>query len=140
MALAYADGNRSSDIATADPMTPAYQYVFLACGGAVIAASLGVLARLNLYYLMGLVPLFPTFALMAHVLAAVGGNDTGLRMTVAFGLYALLPYAGYLGSILWLSHVMAPLASIAVGLCVWCVTAFALIWAWNAGWLPGRVV
>ncbi|RTL73088.1 MAG: hypothetical protein EKK41_01330 [Hyphomicrobiales bacterium] len=139
MALAHAGGMRDTHVATAD-MNPAIHYILLACGGAMIAASLGVLARLNLYYLMGLVPLFPTFALMAHVLAAASGNDTGLRMAAAFGLYALLPYACYLGSILWLSHAMPPLASIAVGLCAWFVTAFALIWAWNAGWLPGRVV
>lgn len=121
-------------------MNPAFHYLLLATGGAALAASLGLLARLNLYYLMGLVPLFPTFALMAHTIAATSGNEVGLRMTCAFGLYSLIPYASYLGSILWLSQSIPPLLSILIGLVAWFVAAFALIWAWNAGFLPGRVV
>ncbi len=119
-------------------MSPHFHYALLAVAGAAIATSLGVLARLNLYYLMGLVPLFPTFALMAHTIAATTGNEVGLRMAATFGLYSLIPYAAYLGSIVFLARAIAPVASIVIGLVAWFAAAFVLIWAWNAGLLPGR--
>jgi membrane protein GlpM len=114
-------------------------YAALGVIGAVIAMSLAYLARLNLYFMMGLVPLFPAFALMAHTMLATGGNVAGLRMAAAFGLYALIPYATYLTSIVVLSHVMPPIASVAIGLLGWFATATVLVMAWNAGLLPGRL-
>lgn len=113
---------------------------FLALGviGATVAISLAVLARLELYYLMGLVPLFPAFALMAHTLLASGGNIVGLRMAAAFGLYSLLPYAIYLSTLLLLSHVTSPGLSVLLGLVGWLLAASLLVFAWNAGMLPGR--
>lgn len=114
-------------------------YATLGVIGGVVAMSLAYLARLNLYFLMGLVPLFPAFALMAHTLLASGGNVAGLRMAAAFGLYSLIPYATYLSSIVFLSHVMPALAAIALGIVGWFGTATLLVMAWNAGLLPGRI-
>jgi membrane protein GlpM len=114
-------------------------YAALGVVGAGVAMSLAYLARLNLYFMMGLVPLFPAFALMGHTILAYEGNVAGLRMAAAFGLYALIPYAVYLSSIVLLSHVMPALGAVAVGLLGWFVTATLLVMAWNAGLLPGRV-
>jgi len=114
-------------------------YAALGVVGAVVAMSLAYLARLNLYFLMGLVPLFPAFALMAHTVLATGGNVAGLRMAAAFGLYALIPYATYLSAIVFLSHVLPPVAAILIGLVGWFIAATLLVMAWNAGMLPGRL-
>lgn len=114
-------------------------YATLGVIGAVVAMSLAYLARLNLYFLMGLVPLFPAFALMAHTMLAHGGNVAGLRMAAAFGLYSLIPYATYLSSIVFLSHVLPPLVAIGLGIVGWFATATLLVMAWNAGLLPGRI-
>lgn len=113
-------------------------YVVLGAVGAAVAVSLALLARLNLYYLMGLVPLFPAFALMAHAMLASNGNVVGLRMAAAFGLYALIPYATYLSTLLLLSHALSPGLAVALGLVGWFATALLLVFAWNAGLLPGR--
>lgn len=114
-------------------------YATLGVVGGVVAMSLAYLARLNLYFMMGLVPLFPAFALMAHTLLAYEGNVVGLRVAAAFGLYSLIPYATYLSSIVFLSHVMPALAAIALGLVGWFAMATLLVMAWNAGLLPGRL-
>lgn len=76
---------------------------------------------------------------MAHTLLAYEGNVTGLRVATAFGLYSLIPYATYLSSIVFLSHVLPPLGAIALGVAGWFGTATLLVLAWNAGLLPGRV-
>lgn len=114
-------------------------YLTIATIGAVVAASLAVLARLNLYYLMGLVPLFPAFALIAHATAAASGETVNMRTAAIFGLYALIPYASYLLAIIALSHAWPAPVAILAGLVAWFAIAFALVTAWNAGLLPGRV-
>ena len=54
--------------------------------GLVIKAALGalvvligVLAKTKNYYIAGLIPLFPTFALIAHYIVASGGTETATR-------------------------------------------------------------
>lgn len=113
-------------------------YLTVATIGALVATSLAVLARLNLYYLMGLVPLFPAFALIAHVTAATSGQAINMRIAAIFGLYALIPYACYLIAIITLSHTWSASMAIALGLVAWFAIAFGLVTAWNAGLLPGR--
>lgn len=113
-------------------------YLTVAAIGAGVATSLAVLARLNLYYLMGLVPLFPAFALIAHVTAAASGETINMRIAAVFGLYALIPYACYLIAIIALSHTWSAPLAIGLGLVAWFAIAFGLVTAWNAGVLPGR--
>ena len=114
-------------------------YVMVAVIGATVATGLAVLARLNLYYLMGLVPLFPAFALIAHITAAASGATINMRTAAIFGLYALVPYASYLIAIVTLSHTWSAPIAIGLGLVAWFAIAFGLVAAWNAGLLPGRV-
>jgi len=113
-------------------------YVAIALLGASVSTLLGILARYNVHYLMGLVPLFPAFALMAHVMAVNSGNAAGLKAAATFGLYALLPYACYLGCVLLLTRLLPPLLAIALGIVAWIIIAALLVTAWRSGMLPGK--
>lgn len=37
--------------------------------GALVVVLIGILAKTKNYYIAGLIPLFPTFALIAHILS-----------------------------------------------------------------------
>ena len=112
-------------------------YAALGLIGAALAVTLGVLARYNVHFLMGLVPLFPAFAILAHVLAVNSDGTEGLRSAAGFGLYALCPYAGYLLAVVFLSRHVGDYTAIMIGICIWIVIAIALVSAWRSGVLPG---
>jgi membrane protein GlpM len=106
--------------------------LFLKCMlGAAAVLVIALLSRTKNFYVAGLVPLFPTFALIAHYIigAERGAND--LRMTALFGLWSLIPYAVYLLTVYWLS-VLFPLATtLALATAAWTVAASALLFAWS---------
>ena len=104
--------------------------VFKAALGAAVVLLLAVLAKTKNYYIAGLVPLFPTFALIAHYIVGSQRSGADLQKTALFGLWSLFPYAGYLlavyfGSVRW------PLAvTLGVATAVWVLMALAMIVLW----------
>jgi membrane protein GlpM len=112
-------------------------YAILALAGAAISTLLGVLARQGHYFLIGLVPLFPTFAIIGHLLAANAANTVGLRVAATFGLYSLLPYGCYLLATIICLRYWSAYLSIIIGICAWFVVAFVLVYCWNRSILPG---
>jgi membrane protein GlpM len=78
--------------------------LFLKCAlGAVAVLIIALLSRTRNFYIAGLVPLFPTLALIAHYLIGTERSANDLRMTALFGLWSLIPYAVYLLTVYWLS-------------------------------------
>ena len=67
--------------------------------GALVVLLIGVLAKTKNYYIAGLIPLFPTFALIAHYIVA-SERGIELRATIVFGMRSIIPYFIYLLS-LW---------------------------------------
>ena len=77
--------------------------------GLVIKAALGALVVVLIgfaagetknYYIAGLIPLFPTFALIAHYIVASERGIEALRTTIVFSMWSIIPYFVYLVS-LW---------------------------------------
>ena len=68
--------------------------------GALMVLLIGVLSRTRNYYIAGLLPLFPTFALMAHYIVGSERSIADLKATIVFGMWAVLPYLAYLASLL----------------------------------------
>ena len=87
--------------------------------GALVVVLIGVLAKTKNYAIAGLVPLFPTFALIAHYIVASERGIEALRATIVFGMWSILPYFIYLLS-LWYFN----------GSC-------ACRWRWQARWDAG---
>ncbi|MGP2543423.1 GlpM family protein [Yersinia sp. 2541 StPb PI] len=99
--------------------------------GAIVVVLIGLLSRTRNYYIAGLIPLFPTFALIAHYIVGHERNIEALRITITFGLWAIIPYFIYLISLYFLiDYLRLPLALTAAVLC-WAIAAWILIAAWN---------
>lgn len=99
--------------------------------GAAAVVLISLLSRSRNFVLAGLVPLFPMFALIAHYVVGTERSTAQLRETVLFGLWALLPYAVYLGAVYVLAGRMALAPALVVAVLLWCVAALALIGAWQ---------
>lgn len=60
---------------------------------------ISILSKSKAFYIAGLVPLFPTFALIAHVIVYQQKGAEALQKTALFGLWSLIPYAIYLAAV-----------------------------------------
>ena len=67
--------------------------------GAAVVVILAALAKTRNYYIAGLVPLFPTFALIAHYIVGKGRSLDDLKTTILFGMWSIIPYFVYLSLI-----------------------------------------
>ncbi|WP_024557103.1 GlpM family protein [Franconibacter pulveris 1160] len=99
--------------------------------GVLVVVLIGILAKTKNYYIAGLIPLFPTFALIAHYIVVTERGVEALRATVIFGMWSIIPYFIYLAS-LWVFSAMmrAPLA-LACAVTLWCLSAWLLIALWT---------
>lgn len=94
--------------------------------GAAAVLAIALLSKSRNFVIAGLVPLFPTFALIAHAIVGSERGSEDLRQTALFGLCALLPYAVYLAAVYFLCPRL-PL--------VWTLSAATLAWVVSAGLL-----
>ncbi|KAA9001782.1 GlpM family protein [Affinibrenneria salicis] len=99
--------------------------------GAGIVILISLIAKTRNYYIAGLVPLFPTFALIAHYIV---GNERGieaLRTTLIFSMWSIVPYLVYLITLYGFTFMMRlPQALFAAVVC-WSISAALLIKVWT---------
>jgi membrane protein GlpM len=99
--------------------------------GALAVLLIALLSRSKSFFVAGLVPLFPTFALIAH---AIVGGERGmaeLRTTALFGLWSLAPYGIYLLMVYWLSLRCSLTVTLASATVAWLGAASVLLLAWT---------
>ncbi len=105
--------------------------LILKCGvGALAVLVIALLSRSKSFYIAGLVPLFPTFALIAHYIVGTERAAADLRTTALFGLWSLVPYAIYLLAVYWLSTRYALATTLLLATAAWTVGAILLLLAW----------
>ncbi|SFG48691.1 GlpM family protein [Neptunomonas qingdaonensis] len=105
--------------------------LFLKCLlGAAAVLLIALLSKNKSFFIAGLVPLFPTFALIAHYIVGVERTMEDLRVTALFGLYSLIPYAGYLVSVYFLSYKYSLFWTLSVATVIWLAFAFILLLGW----------
>ena len=80
--------------------------VIKAALGALVVLLIGVLAKTKNYYIAGLIPLFPTFALIAHYIVASERGIEALRATIIFSMWSIIPYFVYLVSLWYFTGMM----------------------------------
>lgn len=99
--------------------------------GALAVLVIALLSKTRNFYIAGLVPLFPTFALIAHYVVGSERSPQDLRTTALFGLLSLGPYALYLGTVWWLS-VRLPLPwTLGLATLAWVLGAAVLLGWWT---------
>nr|WP_024967682.1 GlpM family protein [Pantoea sp. IMH] len=98
--------------------------------GALVVVLIGILSKTRNYYIAGLLPLFPTFALIAHYIVASERGVDALRTTIIFGMWAIVPYFIYLLSLWYFVGMMRLSWALASGVACWCLAAWLLITLW----------
>ena len=106
--------------------------LFLKCMlGAGVVLIISILSKSNAFYIAGLVPLFPTFALIAHVIVFQQKGAEALQKTALFGLWSLIPYAIYLIAVYVLATRMSMWSCLGLATLCWVVAAAGLIYGWQ---------
>ena len=106
--------------------------LFLKCLlGAAAVLVIALLSKSRSFFVAGLVPLFPTFALIAHYIVGSERSPADLRTTALFGLWSLIPYALYLLIVYWLSVRTSLTATLLLATAGWIVAAAILLFAWT---------
>ena len=98
--------------------------------GAAVVLILAALAKTRNYYIAGLVPLFPTFALIAHYIVGKGRTVADLKTTILFGMWSIIPYFVYLATLYVLVDRLRLEASLAVAALAWLMAATVLVSVW----------
>lgn len=106
--------------------------------GALAVLVIALLSRSRSFFIAGLVPLFPTFALIAHYIVGTERAPRDLQATALFGLWSLAPYAVYLLAVYWLSVRLPLAATLLLATAAWGVAAALLLLAWYRAY-PGGV-
>ncbi|MDY6449474.1 GlpM family protein [Acinetobacter faecalis] len=106
--------------------------LFLKCVlGAAVVLIIAVLSKSKAFYIAGLVPLFPTFALIAHVIVSQQQGAEALQKTALFGLWSLIPYFIYLFMVYVLATKMSMWSCLGLATLCWVVAAAGLIYGWQ---------
>jgi membrane protein GlpM len=100
--------------------------------GAVLVVLITLIARTRNYYVAGLLPLFPIFALVAHATVGSELGPAALRTTAVFGLWSLLPYAAYLITVHQLAGRFGLGVTLISAIGVWLLSAAALVLLWSS--------
>ena len=98
--------------------------------GAGVVIILAMLAKTKNYYIAGLVPLFPTFALIAHYIVGKSRSVDDLKTTIVFGMWSIIPYFVYLAALYILVDRMRLEASLALAAVAWLMAATVLVSVW----------
>lgn len=106
--------------------------LFLKCMlGAGVVLIISILSKSKAFYIAGLVPLFPTFALIAHVIVYQQKGAEALQKTALFGLWSLIPYAIYLIAVYVLATRLSMWSCLGLATLCWVVAAAGLIYGWQ---------
>ncbi|MDO7207831.1 GlpM family protein [Acinetobacter nosocomialis] len=106
--------------------------LFLKCMlGAGVVLIISILSKSKAFYIAGLVPLFPTFALIAHVIVFQQKGAEALQKTALFGLWSLIPYAIYLVAVYMLATRVSMWSCLGLATLCWVVAAAGLMYGWQ---------
>jgi membrane protein GlpM len=99
--------------------------------GAGVVLIISILSKSKAFYIAGLVPLFPTFALIAHVIVFQQKGAEALQKTALFGLWSLIPYAIYLVAVYMLATRVSMWSCLGLATLCWVIAAAGLIYGWQ---------
>jgi membrane protein GlpM len=102
-----------------------------AAAGAGVVILIQLISRTRSYYIAGLVPLFPTFALITHYVVGVERTVGELRKTILLGMWALIPYFVYLATLYILAGRVRLSYALGGATVCWLAAAAMLVFVWQ---------
>lgn len=106
--------------------------------GAAVSIGIHLAAASRFFFIAGLLPLFPAFALLAHWSVGSARSTADLKLCIIFTMLSLLPYLVYLLSMLYCIDHYTLGRSLMISSLLWLVAAALLIIAWQQ-FGPGAV-
>ncbi|NBO19178.1 MAG: hypothetical protein EBV03_08155 [Proteobacteria bacterium] len=107
------------------------EWFIKASAGAIVVVIVSLFARSKNFYIAGLVPLFPTFTLIAHYTVGIARTPLELKETVLFSMWGVIPYFLYLLVMYTLADKVKMETALTAGIGVWLAAAGVLIMVWN---------
>ncbi len=99
--------------------------------GIVLVVVMSALARTEHSWLNGLIPLFPTFALIGQTTTWLSRGDAAAQEVALVGFFALIPYFAYLAAVYWLSASLGFPRAAAIGIGAWTAISCIIVY-WRA--------
>ncbi len=99
--------------------------------GAGLVITIDFVSKSDNFYLAGLIPLIPSFSLIAHIIVGTTRTESDLRTTILFGALSLLPFLGYLLILYFLCNRLKLFSAITIALFGWLTLAGLLIVFWK---------
>ncbi len=99
--------------------------------GAITVLIVQLFAQSKSFYIAGLAPLFPAFALISYYIVGTQRNTSDLRETILFSIFSLVPYLLYLISLYFLVGKYKLVTSLMGATIVWFIFAGILIMIWD---------
>jgi len=94
---------------------------------AIFVIVVSLLMGTDVYFLAGLLTLFPSFTLIAHYITGTTGTTLQLKNVVVFGMWSIIPYFSYLATVYFLCDKTNIYLSLGGGLLVWFIFAGLLV-------------
>lgn len=99
-----------------------------ALAGALIVVALSLLAESKrFFFLAGLVPLFPTFALIGQILVYRQQGETAVKEIALVGIYSLFPYLVFLLGIYFLTEKLGYPKACIISVALWLISALPIV-------------
>lgn len=99
--------------------------------GSFIVLIIVFLSKTDNYYIAGLIPLFPSFGILAQIIVYNEKGIEALKETILFGMFSIIPYLLYLLGIYYTIDLYGFFISIIVGIVLWTLSAIILIKNWD---------
>ncbi|WP_230369364.1 GlpM family protein [Paludibacterium denitrificans] len=94
--------------------------------GALVVLLISLLSRSRNYVVAGLLPLFPTFALIAHYIVGSERGVPALKLTLLFGMWGMVPYFIYLLSLYLLLDRLRLVYALGAATLAWVLAALVI--------------
>ena len=96
--------------------------------GVAIVVAMSLLARTEHSWLNGLIPLFPTFALIGQTTTWLSRGDGAAKDVAFVGFFALIPYFAYLAMIYWFAESLGFPRAAAIGVALWAAISGVIVY------------
>jgi len=102
-----------------------------ALAGAFVVLVMSWLSGMHIYFLVGLIPAFPTFTIIGQSMAWASGGVDAVRSMCLFGIIAQIPYGIYLLSVYILSAKFSIAVTFSISILIWATLALAITEIWK---------
>ena len=99
--------------------------------GAAVVLLISLLARSRIYFIAALIPLFPTFGIIAYYSLGRARSGPELHGAIVFGIFSLLPYLAFLLALLWLTRITSIEKALVAATLAWLAAAVLLVLLWK---------